>query len=259
MNIFRILVIIALVPVLNTNAQEQAREIILKSHEAVKVSSFEATSTLTITDGNGNQRIRKSTMASKVFPDGTEKRIIKFLSPPEVKGTGILIFDYEQQSDDMWVYLPALRKTRRIVSGEKSKAFMGSEFSNADMTAPGIDDFSYEILGEETIDGQLCWKIRSVPAGPDQEDEYGYAKSISFISKNGYIVRETRYFDYSGELFKIIKTEEITLLDEIKNKSMITRMSANNLASGRNSEMVMDKVAAIATSDAYFTVAYLEK
>ncbi|MGM0472790.1 MAG: outer membrane lipoprotein-sorting protein, partial [Bacteroidota bacterium] len=125
---------------------QDPREIIENSHEAVKVSSFEAVSTLTITDSRGNQRVRRNTMASMSLPDGTEKRIIKFLSPPEVKGTGILIFDYPEKSDDMWIYLPALRKTRRIVSREKSNSFMGSEFSNADMTAPGLDDFSYELL-----------------------------------------------------------------------------------------------------------------
>ena len=97
-------------------------------------------------------------------PDGTEKRIIKFLSPADVKGTGILIFDYPEKSDDMWIYLPALRKTRRIVSKEKSKSFMGSEFSNANMTAPGLDDFTYATIGEEELEGKFCIIIESVPA-----------------------------------------------------------------------------------------------
>ena len=134
--------ILALFASISASAQD-AREIIRKSHDVVKVSSFEAVSTLTITDSKGNQRIRQNTMASISLPDGTEKRIIKFLSPAEVKGTGILIFDYPEKSDDMWIYLPALRKTRRIVSREKSKSFMGSEFSNANMTAPGLEDFTY--------------------------------------------------------------------------------------------------------------------
>ena len=91
-------------------------------------------------------------MASKTFEDNTEKRIIKFISPAEVQGTGILIYDYENRPDDMWIYLPALRKTRRIVSREKSNSFMGSEFSNADMTAPSLEDFEYTLLGSEKID-----------------------------------------------------------------------------------------------------------
>src|SRR6056297_1277491 len=161
-------------------------EIVKKSRDAVQVSSFEAVSTLIITDSRGNQRIRKNTMASKTFEDNTEKRIIKFISPAEVKGTGILIYDYENKADDMWIYLPALRKTRRIVSREKSSSFMGSEFSNADMTAPSVEDFQYTLLGSEKIDETDCWKIESIPVSIDKEEEYGYSRSVRWIGKNDY-------------------------------------------------------------------------
>ena len=176
-------ILLALFMVISASAQE-AKKIISQSHDKVKVSSFEAVSTLTITDSKENQRIRQSSMASMSLPDGTEKRIIKFISPAEVNGTGILIFDYPEKSDDMWIYLPALRKTRRIVSREKSKSFMGSEFSNANMTAPGLEDFTYTILGEEDHLGFSCYKIESVPVSTDLEDEYGYSRSVSWVDKN---------------------------------------------------------------------------
>ena len=68
---------------------------------------------------------------------------MRFLSPPDVKGTGLLIFDYEENDDDMWLFMPSLRKTRRIVSSEKAKSFMGSEFSYADITPPALNDFIF--------------------------------------------------------------------------------------------------------------------
>ena len=238
---------------------QDPREIIENSHEAVKVSSFEAVSTLTITDSRGNQRVRRNTMASMSLPDGTEKRIIKFLSPPEVKGTGILIFDYPEKSDDMWIYLPALRKTRRIVSREKSNSFMGSEFSNADMTAPGLDDFSYELLGEASLDGTPCYKIQSVPRSRDLEDEYGYARSVQWVDKNTYLVHRTEYYDFDGEMFKTIEHEEFRELDQDNDKYMVTHMTAENHSNGRSSEMVMEEVALTDTDPSYFTVSYLEK
>ena len=235
------------------------REIIKKSHDAVKVSSFEAVSTLTITDARGNQRVRRNTMASMSTPDGTEKRIIKFLSPPEVKGTGILIFDYPEKSDDMWIYLPALRKTRRIVSREKSKSFMGSEFSNADMTAPGLDDFSYELLGEESLNGNTCYKIQSIPLNRDLEDQYGYSRSVHWVDKNNYLVHRTEYHDFDGEMFKTIDNREFRELDPSNNKYMVTHMAAENHSNGRSSEMVMEEVAVTATDPSYFSVSFLEK
>ncbi len=88
------------------------------------------TSTLKIYDNKGNVRVREVSNAMAKF-SGTTKTLFKFLSPPEVKGTTILIYDYENKDDDMWIYMPSLRKTRRIVATEKGKSFMGSEFSNA--------------------------------------------------------------------------------------------------------------------------------
>jgi predicted RND superfamily exporter protein len=250
--------ILAMLTVISTSAQD-AKEIVQKSHEVVKVSAFEAVSTLTITDSKGNQRIRKNTMASMSMPDGTEKRIIKFLSPAEVKGTGILIFDYPEKADDMWIYLPALRKTRRIVSREKSKSFMGSEFSNANMTAPGLEDFSYKILGEESLDGKACFQVESVPVSTDMEDQYGYSRSVSWVDKNSYLVHRTRYFDFDGELFKTISNREFRKLDDVRDTYMVTQMHALNHSNKRSSEMVMEQIAVTATKESYFTVACLEK
>jgi len=250
--------LLAFLTVISASAQEP-KQIIAQSHDVVKVSSFEAVSTLTITDSRGNQRIRKSSMASLSLPDGTEKRIIKFIAPAEVSGTGILIFDYPEKSDDMWIYLPALRKTRRIVSREKSKSFMGSEFSNANMTAPGLEDFRYTLLGKEDHQGQSCYKIESVPVSTDLEDSYGYSRSVSWVAKNTYLVQEINYFDFDGELFKTITHKEFKKLDDREGKYMVIHMEAINHQNKRSSEMVMNKVAVTATDPNYFTVAYLEK
>jgi hypothetical protein len=198
-------------------------------------------------------------MASVSEADGTEKRIIKFISPAEVKGTGILIFDYPEKSDDMWIYLPALRKTRRIVSREKSKSFMGSEFSNANMTAPGLEDFSYKLLGEEVFEGKACYKIESTPVSTDLEDEYGYMRSVSWVDKNSYLVHQTLYYDFDGELFKSIINKAFKKLEEGGGTYMVTHMFAANHSNGRSSEMVMEQVAVTAANKNYFTVAYLEK
>ena len=234
-------------------------DIIRESRDAVQIASFEAVSTLTITDSRGNERTRQSSMASKSFEDNTEKRIIKFISPAEVKGTGILIFDYEDKDDDMWIYLPALRKTRRIVSSEKSNSFMGSEFSNADMTAPSLEDFQYKLLGTEKMNNVECWKIESVPVNIDKEDEYGYSRSVRWIGKNDYIARRSDYFDYSDALIKRIETVEFKLLDESAGKYMVTEMVAENFQNGRSSRMKMDKIEITETDENYFTVTYLER
>lgn len=249
-------ILLALLISISASAQDPG-EIIKKSNDVLKVNSFEAVSTLTLTDSKGDQRIRKNSMASMSLPDGTEKRIIKFISPAEVSGTGILIFDYPEKSDDMWIYLPALRKTRRIVSREKSKSFMGSEFSNANMTAPGLEDFHYALLGKEEYQGKSCYMVESTPVNSDVEDEYGYGRAVSWIDENNYLVYQIHYFDFDGEAFKTISNQTFKELG--KGKFMVTRMEAKNSRNGRSSEMVMDKVAVTQANPSYFTVAYLEK
>jgi uncharacterized membrane protein YdfJ with MMPL/SSD domain len=251
-------ILLTLLVSISASAQN-ARQIIKQSLDVVKVSSFEALSTLTITDAKENTRIRQSAMASVSLPDGTEKRIIKFTSPAEVSGTGILIFDYPEKSDDMWIYLPALRKTRRIVSKEKSKSFMGSEFSNANMTAPGLDDFTYILLGSENLQGKPCTKVQSIPMNEDLMDEYGYSKSVSWVDESSYLVYQIHYFDYDGELYKTITNSDFRELDKENGKFMVTGMKAVNHDNNRSSEMVMEKISVTPTDPSYFTVAYLEK
>jgi outer membrane lipoprotein-sorting protein len=251
-------ILLALLVSISASAQD-AKEIIRKSQEVVKIEAFESLSTLTITDSKGNQRIRKSTMASMSLDDGTEKRIIKFVSPAEVRGTGILIFDYPEKSDDMWIYLPALRKTRRIVSREKSKSFMGSEFSNANMTAPGLDDFTYSLLGSEEFQGKNCFRIESVPVSTGLEDEYGYSKSVSWIDQNNYLVYQVQYYDLDGELFKTITNDDFKELDQERGRYMVTAMKAINLENDRSSAFIMNQVDVTTPNPSYFTVAYLEK
>ena len=110
-------------------AQESltAKQIADKSFNATKLAGSEAVSTMTIIDSKGRERVRKIAQVTKLYQNGdTEKKLIRFLSPADVKGTGLLTYDYNDKDDDMWLYMPALRKTRRIISSEKAKSFMGS-------------------------------------------------------------------------------------------------------------------------------------
>ena len=130
------------------DAGPSAREIMDKVTVTRKLDGSEAVVKMTSVDDKGQSRERDITMATKLYDGGkTEKRIYRFLSPADVQGTSILVFDYEAKADDVWIYLPALRKTRRIVSSQRAQSFMGSEFSYGDLNIPALDEFNYT-LGE---------------------------------------------------------------------------------------------------------------
>jgi len=236
------------------------KEIMRKSRDQSKLSGMEAKTMLEINDGKGNQRIRETTMASRIFPDGTEKRTILFLSPPDVKGTGILIWDYEGKDDNMWIYMPALRKSRKIVSSEKSRNFMGSEFSNSDLAVGNIDDFTYAMDGTETIDQQLCWKINVTPATSEIAADYGISTKTIWVSQQDFMPRKTVFMDLDNKRWKELTYAGIKLMDTKSGKYFISQMEIKNLKNGRFSKMNMTQMSFNpVVKEEYFTLSFIEK
>ncbi len=239
---------------------QSAFNIMQNAREKTKLSGFETISTLIIRDAKQRERVRKTAMASKGYPGNIEKRIIRFIEPADVKGMGMLIVDNDDQDDDMWVYIPANRQSRRIVSSEKSKSFMGSEFSNADMSAPNLHDFHYQLLVDDMINNQVCWKIEIRPINTKKEDEYGFLRKITWINKADNMMIKSEYYDFDNELHKTLNVLAYKEMDPINHKFIITNMKINNLQNGRSSDMIMNQVQLNQqVPDKYFTVAYLER
>ena len=246
---------------LNVPAQESAQQIMQKSQDAMNMAGSESVSTLTINDGKGNQRVRKFTSAQKTdVANHLSKTVMRFLEPADVKGTGILTIDYDDKDDDMWLYMPALRKVRRIVSGEKTKGFMGSEFTNSDITKPIISEYTYKTLGSESIGSVDCWKLEIVPATKEIGAAYGYSKKIAWIGKADYTARKTEFYDPEGALLKVMTAPKVQLLDEKNKKYQPVDITMENKQSGRFSRIVMEKLIFNPNvKEEYFTTDYLEK
>ena len=256
-----LLAALLLIICVNLNAQDNltGRQIMEKQKEASKLEGSEMVGTLKIINQKGRERIRKTSIATKSYGNDINKRIIIFLYPADVKGTGMLVFDYENKNDDMWIYMPALRKTRRIVSSEKGKSFMGSEFTNADISTPNLDDFNYKKLGTEQVNVD-CWKIESTPKDEDIADENGYSKRIIYIGKKDFVIRKTVYYNLDNELHKILEAKNIKLIDTENKKYMATEMTMSNKQNGRKSIWIIEEIVVNPNiKDEYFTTDYLEK
>ena len=140
-------------------------------------------------DKKGNKRVRKL----KTF--GLEKgkdslSLMFFLSPADVRNTGFLTFDYDEsgKDDDQWLFLPALRKTKRIAAGDKSGSFMGSDLNYSDMTSPDLNLYEYTLMKETEVKGQKVWQIKAVPKTKAEAKKSGYSKSVVFIRKDNYVM-----------------------------------------------------------------------
>lgn len=246
-----------ILPLMPAPAQQPgAAEIMNLSRELSIVPSLSATLRLTITEKSGSARNRTISMTTKSFAGGLEKRLVRFLEPADVRGTAMLIVDNMNSADEMWIYLPALKKTRRIVSSEKGKSFMSSEFTNADMTSPTVTDFNHKLLEKAGAEGH--WIIESIPVNEDKADEYGYSKKVSHISKEKYEVMKMEFYNFDNELFKVIETKATFPMKD--GKYMIKNMMASNLKTGRKSEILFNNITeGSKVDDSVFTLQNLQQ
>jgi hypothetical protein len=236
--------------------QPDAAQIMYKSRELSLTASMSANINLSIIEKNGSSRLRTISMTTKSYPDGLEKRFIKFLEPADVRGTAMLVIDNRNIPDEMWIYLPALKKTRRIVSSEKGKSFMSSEFSNADMSSPTLADFVNKHVGESGQNNQ--WIIESKPVNGEKADEYGYSKKISYISMDKNQILKMEFYNFDNELYKTIEIKSIYPLPD--GKFIVKDMIANNLITDRKSEIIMSNITeGTKVDDSIFTLQNLER
>ncbi|OQX70380.1 MAG: hypothetical protein B6A08_00700 [Sorangiineae bacterium NIC37A_2] len=245
-----------LAPTRSADAAPTGDEIMKKVASALKLAGSEAVVEMSI----GAEK-RKLSMATKLFDGGkTEKRVYRFLDPPEIKGTGVLVFDHESGADDVWVFLPAMRKTRRVVSSDRGKSFMGSEFSYADLTIPELTAYTYTLVKEEAAGGEACYVVDVVPKNATAAKEEGYSKKTYWISKATNTVRKGHFFDTSGKHIKTLTSEDVKLVDPASKRYRPMKMIMENLQNGRKSVFKIEQISfAPNTKDEYFTTAFIER
>lgn len=169
-----------------------------------------------LVDSKGDQRQRtvKSWRRDAGAAGKDTETIMFFLEPADVKNTGFLTYDYDDSSkdDDQWLYLPALKKTKRIASSDKSSSFMGTDFTYADMTKRNINNYNYTLVKEDVVEGNKVWVIESVPANDREREETGYSKSIAFVRQDNFVVvRGVSVLQTGGK----VKYMEIRKLEQI--------------------------------------------
>ncbi len=167
-------------------------------------------------DKRGNQRIRELRSLSQDVGED-QQSIMFFLSPADVRETGFLTYDYDgsEKDDHQWLYLPALKKTKRIASGDKSGSFMGSDFSYADMTERELDFYEYKLLQEGDVNGHPVWIVEAIPNNEKEIEETGYTKSIFFVRKDNDVVIRAKSWVKKGQRNKYMDVKQLEQIDGI--------------------------------------------
>jgi len=247
-------------------ADLSARDIMVKVDDRDDGDNRIAEMQMILIDKNGDKRIRKMKSFDKdlITDTGDEdrRRIMFFLEPADVKDTGFLTYDFDAyaKDDDQWLFLPALKKTKRIASTDKSGSFMGSDFNYSDMTRKNLDAYDFKILKQAEVRGAKTWVIEALPKSQDEIDETGYKKSVLFVRQDNFVVVRAVHWTDTGDKLKYL---DVTGLEKIDGVWTITAMSMTtkkNKATVHKTEMTFSNVRyGQDLNDSLFTLRRLEK
>lgn len=173
--------------------------------------------TLELTDRNGQTRTEKTVSHRRYF--GEEKRTIIFYTDPNsVRGTGFLTFDYADPvvDDDQWLYLPALRKVRRISASDRGDYFLGTDFTYEEIKKEQKiepEDYTFEAKGTEIVDGRELLIVEGIPANEGVARELGVSRVVWRIDPEVWMSRLTDYYDQNGNHARTITLEGVETID----------------------------------------------
>lgn len=191
-----------------------AREIMRRVHDREDGDNSTMDTEMVLIDRQGKQRLRRIRSYRRDWNERDSQTIMFFQSPADVKNSAFLTFDFDDSAkdDDQWLYLPALKKTKRIAAADKSSSFMGSDFTYADMSKSNIENYEYRIIKETEINDHPVWQIESIPNNEEEIARTGYNKSIVFVRKDNFVVtRAINWVNKSQRLkfMEVLKLEKI--------------------------------------------------
>ncbi len=236
-------------------------EIMEKNFMVQKVSDTKTTTTMTLTNKSGQTRVRKTQGVTKLEPNGIDnKRMTRFLEPADVKGTVSLLNEHSDKDDDIWIYLPSIKKVRRLVSSNKKDSFVGTDFSYGDVIGHKVNEWTHKLLKEEDLDGKSVYVIESLPRDAAIKANSGYSKRVNWIQKDNFVTLKGLQYDEAGELVKETKFGHFNNVDPAKGKWLTGELTVKNVQTEHTTFIKVDSLDYNkGVQDDFFTTRYMEQ
>ncbi len=251
--------VIFLVSVFSTRAvmaQEDATEIMKKSHMAYYYAGDDGVSDVTMKIvKKGRERVREFTMLRLDLNEGgAQKYYTYFKKPSDVSRMTFMVWKNPDANDNRWLYVPAVDLVKQISADDKNSSFVGSDFSYEDVSGRHWSEDTHTLVSEnETVDGRSAWLISSKPVDKDYD---GFAEKKSWIDKETYLPLREEYYDKDGELIRVFTADKIETIDGIVT---ITQRSMENVDKGQKTTVIFDKIDYnIGVTDDIFTERFLK-
>lgn len=247
-------------PAQSTDAANDARTIMERNFYVTKVSAIRIEATMVLTNPRGQARERRMTSLNKLQPNGVDsKLLVTFSAPADIRGTGFLQVEHSEGDDDLWIYLPALRKSRRLVANNKGDSFVGSDFSYGDISLPKVDRYRHALLRSEKVDGFDTYVIESVPATDREKSSSGYSRKVTWVRADNFLEVKVEYYDLASRLLKTQRIGKHELVEPQKGRWFAREREMVNHQTGHRTTFTADKLeAGIALAEKLFTTRYIE-
>lgn len=259
--ITRLLGLFALALVHDALASPSADEIMQKNLLSTKVADSTTHSTFRLINASGQERVRETDGSTKLIAGSTDnQRLVNFLSPSDVRGTKTLLIEHSSAEDDIWIYLPAMKKVRRLVASNKKDSFVGTDFSYGDVIGHKVEDWNHKVLREEKMDGRDCYVVESTPKRSEVTENTGYTKRISWVDKESYIALRAEIYDQNGELLKKTSAQDVHKVDVSKDRYQPMKLLCENVQTGHKTVIEFSNFKAdVGVGDDVFTTRSLDK
>ncbi|MDQ1919276.1 outer membrane lipoprotein-sorting protein [Massilia pseudoviolaceinigra] len=222
---------------------DTAHDMMEKNFYVSKIGAMKSQMTMNLVAPDGKQRVRKMDTVSQLQKNGIDSSlVVRFQHPQDIKGTAFLEVEHADGDDDLWIYLPALQKVRRLVANNKKDSFMGSDFSYGEMLPPRVDAWRHTQIRSEAVEGQECVLIESVPASDKVREDSGYSKKLSWLRKDNALEAKVEYYDLAGKLLKVQHARQPKLVEPDKGRWLAQSREMVNVQTGHKTLISLDTI-----------------
>lgn len=236
---------------------QTAEDIIAKNAKTLEIPSIQGSFNLELISRKGDVRKIEARAFQKHVGDAQNSRLFIFDFPPTVRGTGLLLHSYyDGRENNMWIYLPAVRRIKRIaLESSGGGYFMGSDFTYKDLIDTDYNNMEIKRLPDERIDGLDSYVIKAWGKTIEIRQDHGYKHIKTYYRKDNYMVHRRDFFDLNGDLLKVYKVEDFLDFDPY---IYPTKISMTNKQTSHRSVLQITDVSTEEIPDRYFTTRYLQ-
>ena len=248
-----ILVLAVVVPVSALTAEQ----ILAEFAKTLAIPTIHGAMKVKLISQSGDVREIEARAYQKLVGEHQNNRLFIFDFPPTVRGTGLLLHSYyDGRPNNMWIYLPAIRRVKRIaLESSGGGYFMGSDFSYQDLINNNNSNLQLQKLPDAVVNGHESYAVKAWGKTPELQQAEGYDHIISYYRKDNYYMHQREYFDFNGDMVKVYVVEDYLNLDPY---IYPTKISMTNVQTGHKSIMEVTEVSTDDIPDRYFTTRYLQ-